>query len=85
MGPGDRGGRSATYRCDACHYDGGVEEIATGRVETNILTLHEREHSDEYPSGHTGQLMSRRPVLCAECHASNALNAAGVAGLPHLS
>jgi hypothetical protein len=29
--------------------------------------------------------MERRPVLCAECHASNALGKPGVAGIPNLS
>ena len=76
---------STEMRCDNCHYDNGVEEIATGRVETNILTLHDEENSEEYPAGHTGRLMDRRPVLCAECHASNALNKPGVAELPNLS
>ena len=73
---------STEMRCGNCHHDGGVEEIATGRVETNILTLHDEENSDEYPAGHSGLLMQRRPVLCAECHASNALNAPGVAEFP---
>jgi hypothetical protein len=76
---------SSEMHCDNCHYDGGVEDIATGRVETNILTLHDQENSDEYPSGHTTPLMQRRPILCAECHASNALGAPGVAGVPNLS
>lgn len=76
---------STEMHCDTCHYDGGVEDIATGRVETNILTLHDQENSDEYPPGHQGLLMNRRPILCAECHASNALGAPGVAGLPSLS
>jgi len=76
---------STEMHCDACHFDGGVDGIATGRVETNILTLHDKENSDEYPPGHAGLLMSRRPVLCAECHASNALKAAGVPGIPNLS
>lgn len=76
---------STEMRCDNCHKDGGVEGIRTGRVETNILALHDEENADEYPTGHTGRLMDRRPVLCAECHASNALNAPGVAGLPNLS
>lgn len=76
---------STEMHCDACHYDGGVEGIATGRVETNILTLHDQENSDEYPAGHSGSLMSRRPILCAECHASNALSAPGVTGIPNLS
>jgi hypothetical protein len=76
---------STEMRCDYCHYDRGIENISTGRVETNILTLHDKENQDEYPRGHTGALMGRRPVLCAECHASNALGAAGVSGIPNLS
>ncbi len=76
---------STEMRCDTCHFDGGVDGISTGRVETNILTLHDNENSDEYPAGHTGKLMQRRPVLCAECHSSNALNASGVSGIPSLS
>ena len=76
---------STEMHCDNCHFDGGVENIATGRVETNILTLHDEENADEYPAGHTGNLMGRRPVLCAECHASNALGAPGIAGIPNLS
>ena len=76
---------STEMHCDYCHDDGGVEEISTGRVETNILTLHDKENKDEYPAGHTTPLMNRRPVLCAECHASNALGAPGVQGLKSLS
>ena len=76
---------STEMNCDDCHYDGGVEDIATGRIETNILTLHDEENMDEYPPGHEGALMDRRPILCAECHASNALGAPGVAGIPNLS
>jgi hypothetical protein len=76
---------STEMRCDKCHNDGGVEGIRTGRVETNILTLHDEENAEEYPAGHQGKLMDRRPVLCAECHASNALGAPGVTGLPNLS
>jgi hypothetical protein len=76
---------STEMRCDLCHHDGGVEDISTGRVGTNILTLHDMENAEEYPPGHTGLLMNRRPVLCAECHASNALAAPGVSGVPNLS
>jgi len=76
---------STEMRCDNCHYDGGVEDISTGRVETNILTLHDQENLDEYPPGHEGPLMDRRPILCAECHASNALGAEGVHDIPNLS
>lgn len=76
---------STEMKCDDCHYDGGMEGVATGRVETNILTLHDREHTGQYPAGHEGPLMERRPVLCAECHASNALGAPGLAEVPNLS
>jgi hypothetical protein len=76
---------STEMRCDHCHSDGQREGIATGNVEKNILTLHDRENMDEYPPGHQGSLVSRAPILCAECHASNALGAPGVAGLPSLS
>ena len=78
---------STEMRCDTCHSDRGTanRNIATGKVETNILTLHDQENSDEYPAGHTGLLMNRRPILCAECHSSNALNAPGVNGLPSFS
>jgi hypothetical protein len=75
---------STEMRCDYCHSDD-AHDIATGRVETNILTLHDEENMDEYPAGHTGALMNRRPILCAECHASNALGAPGIAGVPNLS
>jgi hypothetical protein len=78
---------STEMRCDECHSDNGPgnEGIATGIVEQNILTKHDDENMDEYPPGHKNPLMNRRPVLCAECHASNALAAPGVAGIPNLS
>lgn len=76
---------STEMRCDNCHYDGAIDDIATGRVETNILTLHDNENQEDYPVGHTGPLMGRRPILCAECHASNALGAPGISGIPSLS
>jgi hypothetical protein len=75
---------STEMHCDYCHFNGGVEGISTGKVETNILTLHDRENANEYPSG-TGLLMNNRPVLCAGCHASNALGAPGVNGIPNFS
>lgn len=75
---------STEMRCDNCHSDGAFE-ISTGRVETNILTLHDEENMEKYPPGLEGALMDRRPILCAECHASNALNAPGVTDLPNLS
>jgi hypothetical protein len=78
---------STEMHCDSCHYDNGPgnEDFATGVVDQNILMQHDDENMDEYPAGHQGALMGRRPVLCAECHASNALQAPGVAGVPNLS
>jgi hypothetical protein len=74
---------STEMHCEYCHYDGAFD-INTGRIETNILTLHDEENQDEYPGGNQ-PLMSRRPILCAECHASNALGAPGEDGIPNLS
>jgi hypothetical protein len=76
---------STEMNCNDCHYDGAIEGIATGGIETNILALHDKEHMEEYPPGHEGPLMNRRPILCAECHASNALGASGLRGVPNLS
>ena len=78
---------STEMRCDECHFDGGVEDIATGRVETNILTLHDGEEDDDslLASAGADSLMPLRPVLCASCHASNALDAPGEPGVPNLS
>ncbi len=68
---------STEMHCDDCHSDGQQEHIATGNVETNILTLHDEEEDTN--------LMGQRPVLCANCHASNALGMAGNPNLPSLS
>lgn len=76
---------STEMHCSNCHSDGGVEDISTGRVETNILTLHDKENLEEYPDDLAAPLMSRRPILCADCHASNALEKPGKPGIPNLS
>jgi hypothetical protein len=68
---------STEMRCDTCHADGKEPGGHTGNVETNILTLHDAEE-------HTS-LMASRPVLCANCHASNALGMPGNPSLPNLS
>jgi len=77
---------STEMHCDYCHYDRGPgnEDIATGVIEQNLLTKHDEENSGKYPAG-SGLLMNRRPILCAECHASNALSLPGVPGIPNLS
>jgi predicted CxxxxCH...CXXCH cytochrome family protein len=70
---------STEMHCGTCHDDYGraSPDIATGRVGTNILAFHDaEEHTD---------LMASRPVLCANCHASNALGKPGVVDVPSLS
>ncbi len=81
---------SSELVCINCHSDTGDATTRypispTGKVETNILTLHDYLNMSNYPAGHTGPLMDRRPILCAECHSSNALNAPGVPGISSLS
>jgi len=70
---------STEMRCDYCHADHGRanSDIATGKVEQNILTLHDDEENTN--------LINTRPVLCASCHASNALGTSGEPGTPNLS
>jgi hypothetical protein len=77
---------STEMRCDRCHSNNGEgnEGIATGVVEQNILTKHDQDNSGDYPPGHA-LLMNSRPVLCAECHSSNAIGAPGKPGIPSLS
>jgi hypothetical protein len=70
---------SSEMRCDTCHNDTGIAKPShvTGKVETNILQLHDEKSGTS--------LMTSRPVLCAGCHASNALGAPGNPGIDNLS
>jgi hypothetical protein len=77
---------SSEIHCDNCHGDTGDATTSrpitpTGRVETNILALHDYLN----PGAYAPPLLSRRPVLCAGCHGSNALGAAGLPGVSSLS
>jgi hypothetical protein len=78
---------STEMHCDNCHYNNGPgnEGISSPTVEQNILKKHDQEHQGDYPVGHRGALMNRRPVLCAECHSSNAIGAPGAGDVPSLS
>ena len=81
---------STEMSCINCHSDDGDATTrypvnATGKVETNILALHDYLNNGNYTSGHEGPLMDRRPILCAECHSSNALNAPGLPNISSLS
>lgn len=77
---------SSEIHCENCHADDGDATTAypitpTGKVDTNILTLHDYLNQGAYAP----TLMQRRPVLCASCHSSNALGTPGVAGVKSLS
>jgi len=81
---------SSELSCDMCHADDGDATTRypinpTGKIETNILTLHDFLSASKYPQQYKALLIDSRPVLCAKCHASNALNAAGVSGISNLS
>ncbi len=81
---------SSEMMCINCHSDTGDATTKypitpTGKIETNILTLHDYLNKDNYTAGHEGPLMDRRPILCAECHSSNALGAAGIPNISSLS
>lgn len=71
--------------CDDCDATTRYPIVPTGKVETNILTLHDYLSQSQYPPGHTTPLMDRRPVLCAECHPDNALGLPGVAPVKDLA
>jgi hypothetical protein len=58
--------------CSDCHVP-----LTGETVEMAILRRHDAENGTA--------LLSQRPVLCAKCHASNALGMPGLPGLPSLS
>lgn len=58
--------------CNACHHPQAGET-----VDRAILRLHDQENGTN--------LLGQRPVLCATCHASNALGLPGNPNLPSLS
>ena len=75
---------STEMNCQNCHNDRGTANpgLATGVVKQNILTLHDTNHP---PDPGKPSLMNSRPVLCADCHSSNALNLPGQPGVRSLS
>ena len=80
---------SSELSCNMCHMDDGDATTShpitpTGKVETNILALHDFLSASNYPDPNV-LLMNSRPVLCAKCHSSNALGMAGVTGISSLS
>ncbi|MFO0830822.1 MAG: hypothetical protein U0637_03155 [Phycisphaerales bacterium] len=57
--------------CNLCHNTPGES------TATNILMAHDRLHGTN--------LIAAQPVMCASCHADNALGTAGQPGVPNLS
>ncbi len=81
---------SSELSCQMCHADDGDATTRypitpTGKVETNILAIHDYLSAAKYPEPYTALLLESRPVLCAKCHASNALGTTGVPGCTSLS
>jgi hypothetical protein len=77
---------SSELSCQNCHADDGDATTRypiapTGKIDTNILALHDYLNPGRYDK----PLMQSRPVLCAKCHASNALGTSGVPGCSSLS
>jgi hypothetical protein len=68
---------STEMHCDYCHATGQDPGGSYPRTELNILAFHDSEENTN--------LLNSRPVLCANCHASNALGLPGVPGVPSLS
>ncbi len=91
---------STELMCSNCHSDDMdattkyyPDVLPTGKVETNILTLHDYLNQDNYATALADNpellartpLMDNRPVLCASCHHDNALNMPGVTGIKDMS
>ncbi len=65
----------------------------TGKVETNILAIHDYLNADNYATYLAGYpellektpLLDNQPVLCADCHHDNALGMPGVPGIKDMS
>lgn len=68
---------STEMHCDTCHAAGKNPGGSYPRTEENILAFHDGEENTN--------LLNSRPVLCANCHSSNALGLPGVSGVPSLS
>jgi len=62
---------STEISCNLCHNTPGVSMV------TDMLTKHDLHHGTN--------LVNQKPVLCAECHADNALGLPGQPGVSNLS
>lgn len=89
---------STELSCAMCHADGmdattRYPITPTGKVETNILAIHDYLNRDNYATFLADYpdllaktlLMDNQPVLCASCHGSNALGTPVVGNIKNLS
>jgi hypothetical protein len=82
---------SSELMCVMCHADTADATTRypitpTGKVETNILALHDYLNRANPMAQLNGKaLLASQPVQCADCHADNAVGAAGIAGIESLS
>jgi hypothetical protein len=77
---------SSELNCSNCHTDDGDATTRypitpTGSVFQNILSIHDYLNPGKYDTN----LMDSRPVLCAKCHADNAIGKPGLDGVSNLS
>lgn len=70
---------SDELHCDYCHYANGpgAPGINTGSIDGNILAVHDLREGTN--------LAAATPVLCANCHADNALGLPGTPGVESMS
>jgi len=81
---------SDEINCAQCHMqgmDGTVNLTDGGTMDTNlnILMVHDYYHGVTGISSTGPNLVSMQPVLCAQCHSSNALDAPGTPGVKSVS
>jgi len=77
---------SSEFNCANCHTDDGDATTRypitpTGNVKGNILALHDYLNKGLY----SPPLLNQQPVLCGNCHGSNALGTPELPGIKNLS
>ena len=81
---------STEMKCDKCHCKDGDACVQAGiksvdDVYTNILLIHDKRQAAAFKKMGFKPLADSTPLLCASCHSSNALGAAGKPGVMSMS
>lgn len=81
---------STEMSCDMCHCKDGDACVHAGIQSVqdtyqNILLIHDKRQAATFKKLGFKPLMQSTPVLCASCHSSNALGAAGKPGILSMS